>query len=151
MRIALALTLTVAVGGLLATQVFAAAEGKTKICGQKKGPFASWSATIPGLNKTYRFKGSTWTVFATDVKCSFAMASAPGLLRQWSKAKISARLTLKGWLCTKEKGRGYSGKGTSSGSIGCAGPKGAFIAIYMYAPYTLAQIKQVAATGTLPG
>ncbi len=53
-------------------------------------------------------------------------------------------------LHTQEKGHGYAGTGVSSGSIGCVGPKAAFIAIKMYAPYTLAQIKQVAATGQLP-
>ncbi len=45
----------------------------------------------------------------------------------------------------------YTGTGVSSGSIGCVGPKAAFIAITMYAPYTLARIKQVAATGQLQG
>jgi hypothetical protein len=123
--------------------------GKTQVCGQRQGPSTAWSDTLPGLG-TYKFKGNTWTVFATDVSCPFALQAAPGLLAQWSKAKIGGRLTLPGWLCTKEKASAYSGKGTSSGSVGCVGKKAAFIAIWMYAPYTLAQIKQVAATGKLP-
>jgi hypothetical protein len=89
-------------------------------------------------------------VFATGVRCSFALASAPGLLAQWPRAAIGKQLTLKGWLCTKEKALAYSGKGSSSGSIGCVGKSAGTIEILMLAPYTLAQIKQVAASGQLP-
>jgi hypothetical protein len=99
----------------------------------------------------FKFKGSTWTVFATGVKCSFALKVTPGHLAQWQKQKIGGHWRAGGWFCGKEKSAGYSGKGVSSGSIGCVGPKTEFIAIHMYAPYTLAQIKQVAATGKLPG
>jgi hypothetical protein len=132
------------------TTAAAAPAGKTQICGQRQGPSTAWSDTLPGYG-TFKFKGSTWTVFATDVSCPFALQATPGLLAQWAKAKVGGRLTLAGWLCTKEKARAYAGKGTSSGSIGCVGKQAAFIAIQMYAPYTLAQIKQVAASGTLPG
>jgi hypothetical protein len=133
---------------VLATQALAAPAAKTQICGQKKGPSTSWSDSFPGIGKV-KFKGSTWTVFATDVSCKFAMSVTPGHLKRWANAKVGDHWTVKGWLCGKEKARGYSGKGVSSGSIGCVGPHAAFIAIHMLAPYSLAKIKQVAATGKL--
>lgn len=150
MRAILVLTVVTALVAGLAGPAPAGPSGKTQICGQKKGPSTSWSDSIPGIG-TFKFKGNTWTVFATDIRCPVALRATPPLLGQWSRAKVGDKLTLKGWLCTKEKARGYSGKGVSSGSIGCTNAKLAFIAIHMYAPYTLAQIKQVAATGELPG
>jgi hypothetical protein len=149
LRTTLALVIAVTSLGLLAAQGLAAGNGKIKICGQKHGPETAWRVQIPG-SKTFRFKGSTWTVFATGTPCSFALKAAPGLLSQWAKAKPGSRLVLPHWVCVKNPSLAYSGSGKSSGHIGCVGPKGQVIAIVMYAPITLGQIKQIAATGKLP-
>jgi hypothetical protein len=151
LRTTFALALAVTAVGLFATHGLAAGTaGKLKICGQKHGPHAAWRIQIPG-SKTFKFKGSTWTVFVSGTPCSFAMKVAPGLLKQWAKAKPSAaRLVLPHWICTKNPSQAYSGSGKSSGSIGCAGPKGQIIGIVMYAPISLGQIKQIAGHGKLP-
>jgi hypothetical protein len=149
LRTTLALVIAITSLGLLAAQGLAAGNGAVKICGQKHGPHAAWrTPAIAG--KTYRFKGSTWTVFVTVTPCSFAMKVAPGMLRQWEKAKLGARLSLPHWTCTKNPAFAYSGPGKSSGSLGCAGPKGQIIGIVMYAPITLGQIKQITTHGKLP-
>jgi hypothetical protein len=144
------LTALAAAAIVATTQAPAAPSAKIQICGQKKGPSTAWSDTIPG-HGTFKFKGNTWTVFATEVSCKFALSVTPGHLKQWAKQKVGGHWRSQGWLCSKEKAKGYSGKGVASGSIGCVGPTANFISIAMYAPYTLAQIKQVAATGKLPG
>jgi hypothetical protein len=146
-----ALALVTVLGALVALTVPAAGSAAVRIqvCGQKRGPSTSWSTSLPGIG-TYRFKGSTWTVFATGGPCASALAAAPGLLRQWPKTAIGKRLTLKGWVCTKTRNTAYSGKGSSSGGIVCAARPAKSIDVLMLAPYTLAQIRQVAATGQLP-
>jgi hypothetical protein len=85
------------------------------ICGQLKGPYASFWSSVTGL----KLKGTTWTVIATGVPCPFALASTPGLLTQWTKAPIGGSLTLKGGHCVKMSDRAYSGSGTSSGGFVC--------------------------------
>lgn len=140
------LTLALVAAALAAPLGTAAPAAKIQICGQKKGPATSWSDSIPGVGRT-AFKGNTWTVFATGVSCSFALKVTPGHLAKWKTVAIGGHWRSGGWYCGKEKGSGYSGSGISSGSIGCVGPKSAFIAIKMYAPYTLAQIKRIAAGG----
>jgi hypothetical protein len=146
MRTMLVMTVAAAIAIGPAGHGAAAPAGKIQICGQKKGPAASWSDSIPGVGMV-KFKGSTWTVIATDVSCAYALKVTPGHLARWSKAKIGDHWRSDGWFCGKEKGKGYSGSGVSSGSIGCVGPKTQFIAIKMYAPYTLAQIKAIAKGG----
>jgi hypothetical protein len=85
------------------------------ICGQVKGPSASFWSVVTGL----KLKGTTWTVLATDVPCSTAMKDSPGLLGQWTKAKIGGSLTLAGFHCLKMTDRAYSGNGVASGGFVC--------------------------------
>lgn len=146
MRTPLILAATALVLGVLAGPGAGATTGVSKVCGQKKGPATAWSDSIPGLGTT-RFKGSTWTVFATEVSCAYALRVAPTHLARWKRAKVGDHWRSDGWYCSKEKGKGYSGSGLGSGSIGCVGPTTNFIAITMYAPYTLAQIKRIAGGG----
>ena len=93
--------------------------------------------------------GTTWTVIATGLPCSYALARTPGLLKQWAAARIGAALKLAGFTCSKMTDQGYSGQGTSSGGFLCH--KGADPAASIFGPstftaretnpYTIAQIK----------
>ena len=142
-------------GAIVATaQAPAAPAGKIKICGQiRKGPAHDWSfpqAIARQLGIPARVRGTTWTVLADGVPCSFAMKKTPALLTQWKKAKPGARLVpgVAGWTCAKDKGFvAQAGKGSPGGSCLKSGSLFSFIGS---GPYTLAQIKQLAATGKLP-
>jgi hypothetical protein len=122
-----------------------AAHPGTRICGQLAGPHASYLSRVSGMKS----HGSTWTILSTGVSCSAASAAAPPLLSQWAKAQLGARLSLKGYTCSKLIDTGYSGTGTSSGGVLChqgSTPAASIFAPSTFAvretaPYTVAQIK----------
>jgi hypothetical protein len=155
MRRSLLVAVAVAVGvAALAAEAPARPSSKIVICGQiKNGPAHDWSfpaSVAKQLGIPARVRGTTWTVLATGVPCGFAMKKTPALLRQWGKVAIAARLRpgVAGWVCAKDKGyAGFGGKGSPGGSCLKAGALFSFIGS---GPYTLAQVKQLAATGKLP-
>jgi hypothetical protein len=108
---------------------------KTMICGQLKGPHATYLFRVN--NK--KLSGRTWTVFATGVPCAKAMKAAPKILAWWGKAKVEASdLNVGGFLCTKES----DGHG-SSGSAGCSYKGLSNIELMMTGSYTVAQLKRM--------
>lgn len=118
----------------------------TKVCTQiKNGPYASYLSLVSGIKS----KGTTWTVMVTGVPCSYAVGQTPGLLKQWSKAKLGARLQLAGAVCVKMIDAAYSGQGQSSGGFMChrgSSPPTSVFGQNTFAaretnPYTIAQIK----------
>jgi hypothetical protein len=122
------------------------APANTKVCGQiKNGPYASYWSLVSGIKS----KGTTWTVLATGVPCSYALAKTPPLLKQWAKAKLGAPLTLAGAACIKMIDRAYSGSGRSSGGFMCHRGSGAPTNVFgpnTFAaretnPYSVKQIK----------
>lgn len=123
----------------------AAAPANTKICGQIAGPHARYLSRVSGIKSS----GSTWTIISTGVACSYAKSKAPGLLKQWAKAKLGAPLKLPGASCVKMIDTGYDGHGTASGGFMCHVGSGAPVSIFGQktfaaretAPYTIAQIK----------
>jgi hypothetical protein len=131
---------TVSAGGL-------AAPPNTRVCGAqiKNGPAASYLSRVSG----FKSKGTTWTVLATGVPCSYARAKTRGLLKQWAKAKLGARLSLAGAVCVKMIDSGYSGTGQSSGGFICHVVAGAPTSIFGQktfaaretSPYSISQIK----------
>ncbi len=142
MRLVLATAVLAAIG---AAQAFAAAPPNTKICGQIDGPHARYLSLVSGIKSD----GSRWTIIATGVDCGYAKKQAPGLLKQWSKAKLGASLKLAGASCLKMVDADYSGTGKSSGGfmchLGSGAPTSIFgpktFAVRETAPYTVAQIK----------
>lgn len=140
-----ALLLAVAVAGTQALAASTRALVRGSVCGQiKHGPHAAYWSNVSGI----RSKGTTWTVLATDVSCTYAMKQVPALLKQWQHAKPGARLGLAGATCIVSTDRAYSGSGTSSGGFVCHKGSGA-AAIFSPStfaaretdPYTVAQIK----------
>jgi hypothetical protein len=149
------LVLTVVTGSLVVLLLGAsivsagglAAPPNTRVCGPqiKNGPAASYLSRVSGIKS----KGTTWTVLATGVSCSYARAQTPGLLKQWAKAKLGARLTLAHAVCVKMIDSGYSGTGQSSGGFVCHVGAGVPTSIFgqkTFAaretnPYSIAQIK----------
>jgi hypothetical protein len=142
--------LAVVAAALASAAVFAlhapaAAAPNTKICGQIKGPHARYLSLVSGIKSD----GSTWTIIATGVDCSYGKKQTPGLLKQWAKAKLGAPLRLKGASCLKMVDAGYSGSGRSSGGFLCHLGAGLPVSIFGQktfaaretAPYTVAQIK----------
>jgi hypothetical protein len=123
-----------------------AAPGNTRICGQvEHGPHAKYLSAVSGIKSD----GTTWTVIATGVPCRTALAKAPGLLEQWAKAKLGARLSLTGYTCLKMIDSAYSGPGQSSGGFLCHKGSGAPTTVFGPKtltvrgtdPYTIPQIK----------
>jgi len=147
MRTTIALAVTAAALAGLGTQAAAApSASNTKVCGQiKKGPYASYLSSITGI----RAKGTTWTVFGTDVACGNAMNGTRSLFTQWKRAKPGAPLSLKGYTCLKIVDRKYSGGGISSGGgvchLGTSSGTSIFgpdtFAFRMSGKYTVGQIK----------
>jgi hypothetical protein len=137
-----ALVTTVASCCVVAAALTGSATGapaaKTQLCGQLKGPYASYTAPLSGQKLT----GSRWTVFATGVPCAKAMRAAPVILRWWAKARVGAfsgGTLAGGYTCTKED----DGHGRS-GSAGCILTKGTnqTVQLWMTGRYTIAQLKQ---------
>jgi len=132
------LTATAIVSSLVAIAVQAApaATPKTAICGQiKNGPHATYTGQLTQR----KVSGTTWTVFATGVRCVSAMHAAPAILRWWAKAKVgSLPFRTAGFSCNKES----DGHG-SSGSSGCSYKGLSNIELIMTGPYSIAQLKQM--------
>jgi hypothetical protein len=153
-RTTLALAVAAAVFAVLAAGTQATPAATIKICGQiANGPAHDWSfpaAVARQLGIPARVKGTRWTVLADGVACSFALKRTPALLKQWKSAKPGKRLVpgVAGWICAKDKGYvGQGGKGSPGGSCLKSGALFSFIGS---GSYTLAQVKQLAATGKLP-
>ncbi len=147
MRLTLALTALAAILSMLAAQAAATPAAKTQVCYQiKNGPYASWKLPAPiasSLGVPREIKGTTWTAFATGVACPSA-TSARALLAKYP----AARKTLSGSIRPPLKG--FNLCATSLGSVGCVGKNLRTFTILETGKYTLAQIKQLAATGKLP-
>lgn len=154
MRTTLALAVAAAVFGALPAGTPAAPVAKIKICSQiANGPAHDWSFPAAVARQTgipARVRGTKWTVLADGVACSFAMKKTPALLKQWKGAKPGARLVpgVPGWTCAKD--RGYTGQGGKGSPGGSCLKSGALFSFIGSGPYTLAQVKQLAATGKLP-
>jgi hypothetical protein len=140
LAVALVAALGVAVGSSLA------APAKTAICYQvKNGPYASWklpAAVAKSAGIPREIKGTTWTGFATGVGCQ-SQAAARSLLAKYP----AARKTLAGYV--KPPLKGFSLCSTGNGEVACIGKSRQFTLLES-GSYTLAQIKQLAATGKLP-
>jgi len=148
MRMSLALVALGAVIGALAGQTGATPVAKTKVCYQiKNGPYASWklpAAVAKSLGVPREIKGTTWTAFATGVPCQPA-TSARALLAKYS----AARKTLSGLIKPPLQGFNLCAT-TSPGEVGCVGKNVSTFTLLETGKYTLAQIRQLAATGKLP-
>jgi hypothetical protein len=146
------LVITVGAATVLAATLAAGAPGGTSaqltICGQvKHGPAADWqlNANVArALGVSRHVAGTTWTVLAEGTPCKVAMKDTPALLRLWAKASAT-RLAPgpTGWTC----GRVGGGGGSPGGVCTKGGTDFAFIES---GPYSIAQIKRLAATGSLP-
>jgi hypothetical protein len=149
------LVMTAAAATVLAATLAAGAPGGTSaqltICGQvKHGPAADWllgASVARALGVPRHVAGTTWTVLAEGTPCKVAMKNTPALLRLWAKASGTTRLAgPKGWICGKVGGAG-GGKGSPGGA--CTKGSADFVFIES-GPYSIAQIKRFAATGSLP-
>jgi hypothetical protein len=122
-----------------------AAAPNTKVCGQLTGPYVKYWSQLSGLKAA----GTRWTVISTDVSCSFALRSTPGLLEQWKSAPLGGALKLGGYTCAKLIDASYDGKGRASGGGIChkgstpaSDPFGANTFIFRgTGKFTIAQIK----------
>ena len=147
------LVITVGAATVLAATLAAGAPGGTSaqltICGQvKHGPAADWQLSpnvARALGVSRHVAGTTWTVLAEGAPCKVAMKDTPALLRLWAKASAT-RLAPgpTGWICGRVGG---TGKGSPGGACTKGGTDFAFIES---GPYSIAQIKRLAATGSLP-
>lgn len=145
-RAALALVVAAAALAVLAAQSAATPEATTKTCYQLQGPYAKWSlpasvARAVGVPRTVA--GTTWTAFATGVACQ-SKKSARTLLAKYPAARKTASGSIRPPL------KGFSGCSTSNGSASCVGKSLSTFTLLETGPYTLAQIKQLVATGRLP-
>jgi hypothetical protein len=140
------IAVAVAAAALVAAHTSGAAAGRTVICGQMKGPYVVWGETTPF--GTSHYKGSTWTILASDVSCARAKVMAPAMLRAWAEPRARRSATLNGWRCDKVPAAFYVGK---RGGISCfrltASGAGPSVGLWMYAPLTLAQIKKMLRIG----
>ena len=139
MRRLASLVAALILAGLAAGPGTAARTAKIQLCGQLKGPYASYTGRLTGQKLT----GSRWTVIATGIPCAKAMRAAPGILKWWAKARVdqSSPGTLAGgYACTKES----DGHGRS-GSAGCILTKGTgqTVQLYMTGKYTIEQLKRL--------
>ena len=146
MRVGLALL--VAFGVLAAVSaVSTAAPAATTVCYQVKGPYAKWllpasTARAAGVPRTVA--GTTWTAFATGTPCR-PKASAKYLLAKYP----AARRTATGYI--KPPLKGFNVCSTDSvGEAGCVGSNLKTFTLLETGPYSLSQIKALAATGRLP-
>jgi len=147
------LVITVGAATVLAATLAAGAPGGTSaqltICGQvKHGPAADWqlnASVARALGVSRHVAGTTWTVLAEGAPCAVAMKDTPALLRLWAKTS-GTRLAPgpKGWVCGRVGG---TGKASPGGACTKGGTDFAFIES---GPYSIAQIKRLAATGSLP-
>jgi len=147
------LVITIGAATALAATVAAGAPGATSaqftICGQvKHGPAADWLLSpkvASALRVSRHVAGTTWTVLAERVPCTVAMKDTPALLRLWAKTS-GTRLAPgpKGWVCGRVGGTGKASPG------GACTKGGADFAFIESGPYSIAQIKRLAATGSLP-
>jgi hypothetical protein len=149
------LVMTVGAATVLAATLAAGAPGGTSaqftVCGQvKHGPTGDWLLSpkvASALGVSRHVAGSTWTVLAEHVPCTVAMKDTPPLLRLWAKGSRTARLAgPRGWTCGRVGGTG-GGKGSPGGVCAKGSTDFAFIES---GAYSLAQIKHLAATGSLP-
>jgi hypothetical protein len=107
------------------------------ICGQLKGPYASWVSTEPPKGTV---AGTTWTVLAQQgTPCRTAVAATPALLAQWARHHGKyARLRAPGWVCVVTPSPGRSG----SGGFACVKGKQLY-AVFETGRYTVAQLRRL--------
>lgn len=142
------IALLVAVGMLAGlSAASSAAPAASTVCYQLQGPYAKWLlpasvARAAGVPRTVA--GKTWTAFATGVACQ-SKASAKYLLAKYPAARTTATGSIKPPL------KGFNVCSTNSvGEAGCVGKNLRTFTLLETGPYSLAQIKQLAATGRLP-
>ena len=78
-------------------------------CGKFTGPAWTFSSSLTGEKK----QGTTWSVTARGVPCSFALKTARALVKTPFKGEARTRLkSPKGWSCLAGGGNSHGGKGT---------------------------------------
>jgi hypothetical protein len=147
------LVISLCAAAALAATLAGGAPGGTSaqltICGQvKHGPAADWllnANVASALGVSRHVAGTTWTVLAERSPCAVAMKDTPALLRLWAKAS-GTRLAPapKGWTC----GRIGGTEKRSPGGVCTKG--GTDFAFIESGSYSIAQLKRLAATGSLP-
>jgi hypothetical protein len=153
-RIALVIAFSGAVAAALGSQASAIPRANIAICGQiKHGPHDSWSfpaAVASALGVPPTVSGTTWTVIAdASTLCGLALKSTPALLIQWAKTtRGQIHSGIAGLVCAKSIG--YVGSGGKGSPGGTCLKKGLAFSFIESGPYSLAQVKQLAATGKLP-
>ena len=145
---------TIALG--LSTAVAAAAPSRIAarsalpvVCGQiKHGPYASWTLTPPG-QKPVQIKGTTWTVFSNGgIACGTAMKVGKTLLVRYPASVKTLTHVIKPTL----KGFDLCSSSPKNGEVSCYDLKRSRnVTLFETGTYTLAQVKQFAATGQLGG
>jgi hypothetical protein len=146
MRVGLAVLVAVGVLAGVNTASTAAATAST-VCYQLKGPNAKWLlpasvARAAGVPRTVA--GTTWTAFASGTACR-PKASARYLLAKYPAARRTATGSIRPPL------KGFDVCSTNSvGEAGCVGSNLKTFTLLETGPYSLTQIKQLAATGRLP-
>jgi hypothetical protein len=140
--------LLVAVGVLVGLSTSStAAPTATTVCYQLRGPHAKWLlpasvARAAGVSRTVA--GTTWTAFATGVACQ-SKSAARYLLAKYPSARRAPGHAIRPPL------KGFSVCSSSSvGEAGCVGSNSKTFSLLETGPYSLSQIKQLAATGRLP-
>jgi hypothetical protein len=139
-------TLTIAVGVLAGAATAAPEVTKTKVCGQiTHGPYANWVIKAPGQPQL-RLVGTAWTVFATGrISCATAMTVGKTLLARYPAARKRSTGAIKPML------EGFDTCGTKSGQANCYDRKhSSNVTLFETGTYSLAQIKQLVASGKLP-
>jgi hypothetical protein len=149
------LVITIGAATVLAATLAVGAQGGTSaqltICGQvRHGPAGDWLLSpkvAQALGVSRHVAGTTWTVLAEGASCRVAMKDTPALLRVWAKSSGTTRLAgPSGWACGRVGGAA-AGKGSPGGVCTKGRTDFAFIES---GRYSLAQIKRLAATGSLP-
>lgn len=138
-----AVALLVAVGTVVGPSL--ATPAKTTVCYQLSGPYASWAlpaAVAKAAGVPQQVKGTTWTAFATGVGCQ-SKAAARRLLAKYS----AARKTVTNFV--KPPIAGFKQCVAGNGEVACGGKNQSQFTLLESGSYTLAQIKQLVANGTL--
>jgi hypothetical protein len=148
------LVITIGAATVLAATLALGAQGGTSaqltVCGQvKHGPAGDWllnAKVAQALGISRHVAGTTWTVLAGRASCRVAMKDTPALLRVWAKSSGTRLAGPSGWACGRVGGAA-AGKGSPGGVCTKGGTDFAFIES---GRYSLAQVKRLAATGSLP-
>jgi hypothetical protein len=149
MRRTVAVAAVAGIAACLAVAATAAPAAQSTICGQiKHGPYLKWTLTLPGRQPIH-LHGRTWTVVATGaVPCRTAMAIGRMLLR-----KLPASLkTVTHRITPVPRGFSICSSESRDGNVSCYDLKhDRNVTLWQTDPLSLAQVKQIAATGAAGG